>query len=236
MTSPITTAIFISRAKEIHGSKYDYSEMEYVNKRTKLKIKCNTCGKYFYQSPLLHLKSKHCPYCFGTYNYSKAEVLEQLRIMFGDKYEYLDIENYKNKHSYLIIRCKKCNRIFKQKLFIHKAGSGCRYCNSSKGECTIDDYLTKNNIVFYREKWFEDCRNKNPLPFDFYLPDYNLCIEFQGQHHYLENRYFKHDTLKYRKYNDKIKREYCNKNGIKLLEIKYDENIIDKLEKGLKHE
>lgn len=228
-----TTETFIKKAKEIHDNKFDYSETIYINMRTKIKIKCKKCGKVFQQTPYWHLNSKNCPICFGTHQYTEKEIIEKAKEIHPNEYEYLGIENYKNKNSYLIIKCKKCEKIFKQKIASHFSGSGCIHCNKSKGENKIENWLLKNNIMYEYQKRFSNCKNKNCLPFDFYLPNYNVCIEFQGQHHYESNRYFKHDTLEYRRKNDQIKRDYCKQNNIKLLEIKYNDDIEEKLMENL---
>ena len=98
-------------------------------------------------------------------------------------------------------------------------------------------WLNTHNILYEFQYRFENCKNKKPLPFDFYLPDYNTCIEFQGQQHYMATAFSNQITdsnlvnnLKYVRLNDKIKREYCKNNKIILLEIKYDENTEEKLE------
>ena len=72
--------------------------------------------------------------------------------------------------------------------------------------------------------------------FDFYLPDYNLCIEFDGIQHFLPNVRFGGEIgfIK-RVNNDKIKTDFCKNNNIKVLRIKYDENIIEKLKNKLKN-
>ena len=71
-------------------------------------------------------------------------------------------------------------------------------------------------------KRFDDCRDQRTLPFDFYLPKYNLCIEYQGSQHYMPTRRFGDDKkLLYRQKHDHIKREYCRDKGINLLEIPY---------------
>ena len=104
---------------------------------------------------------------------------------------------------------------------------------ASKGENTIWEWLKANTIDFIYQKKFEDCKDKNPLPFDFYLPTYNLCIEFQGSQHYDPGFYIrikknKEEGLKkfnIQKYHDELKRIYCKENNINFLEIKYNENI-----------
>ena len=101
--------------------------------------------------------------------------------------------------------------------------------NCSYGEQKIQDILEKMNINFLNQYWFKDLRgnNKQPLRFDFYLLDYNILIEFQGEQHYEEIQYFK-SNLKENQKRDNQKREYCKKNNIKLIEIPYwDFEIID---------
>lgn len=88
------------------------------------------------------------------------------------------------------------------------------------------------NISFKQEHIFKDCVNPKtnyPLRFDFYLPDYNCCIEYDGQQHYYEGHF--NDSLIDRQIKDKIKNEYCNKHNIKLIRIKYTDfnNINEKM-------
>lgn len=110
-------------------------------------------------------------------------------------------------------------------------GQGCPKCNTSKGEKTIANWLSKNNISYEQQKTFNDCRNKLPLPFDFYLPDYNICIEYNGKQHYEPIDYFggkeAFDGVVMR---DKIKEKYCNENNIYLIKIAYNTNIYEELQ------
>lgn len=96
----------------------------------------------------------------------------------------------------------------------------CSECHSSLGENKVKDILEKLNISYIREYRFFDCRNKLPLPFDFYLPDYNCCIEYDGIQHFQETGY-SHENLILRQNNDKIKTQYCLDNNIVLLRIPY---------------
>jgi hypothetical protein len=63
MLPKMTQEEFVARSKSIHGDKYDYSKVVYVNSSTKVAIKCNHCGNIFYQSPNVHLKKCGCPLC-----------------------------------------------------------------------------------------------------------------------------------------------------------------------------
>lgn len=143
----------------------------------------------------------------------------------------------------LQIQCK-CGNIYETS-FVNFKKHGvqqCRSCSSkqSKNESFISSILDKMSITYITEKRFQDCRDKKPLPFDFYLPDYDLCIEYDGEGHYLESFYDGYyenpkQELLNRQYKDSIKTNYCKTHNINLLRIPYwkQENIqqiiIDKL-------
>ena len=93
----------------------------------------------------------------------------------------------------------------------------------------IRKYLELHNIDFYPEHWFPDCRDEKPLPFDFYLYNNNIAIEFDGEQHFEDTHYFNYSIEKNRLH-DEIKTDYCRKNDIKLIRIPYwDLNKIDKI-------
>lgn len=116
-----------------------------------------------------------------------------------------------------------------------KQNQGCPICNESKGEKVIRSYLENNRIEFIQEHRFSNCRHKLPLPFDFYIPDYNLCIEFDGRQHFESFDHFGGENeLKITQKRDKIKNDYCKDNGINLLRIPYWE--LDNIEKILDEE
>lgn len=102
------------------------------------------------------------------------------------------------------------------------SGYGCPQCNESKGERKIRIWLQQNKISYIFQYKYVDCKDKNPLPFDFYLPDYNCIIEYDGEQHYKANDYFGGiEKLKIQQKHEKIKNEYCKNNGILLLHIPY---------------
>lgn len=97
----------------------------------------------------------------------------------------------------------------------------------SKGEMAIAEFLKNEAIDFESEWYFKGLYNYNKttlLYFDFFIPDYNLVIEYDGQQHYDFNK------KEHQKVNDFLKNAYCRKNGINLLRIKYtDYNNIESL-------
>lgn len=92
----------------------------------------------------------------------------------------------------------------------------------SKGERKIESALINLDINYESQYVFYDCRSQNNrvLYFDFYLPDYNTCIEYDGEQHFVG---WKRDasTLITIKQNDKRKDTYCAKKGIQLIRIPY---------------
>lgn len=116
-----------------------------------------------------------------------------------------------------------------------RSNRSCPICNESKGEQVIRLYLKKNNIEFKRECKFDDCKHKKGLPFDFYISQYNLCIEFDGRQHFESEDFFGgEESFRLTKIRDEIKNNYCRDNGINLLRIPYYE--LDNIEKILDEE
>lgn len=105
----------------------------------------------------------------------------------------------------------------------HTMSCGCKH--QSKWEMFIRDYLISLNVAFQPQKRFADCKNKKQtdmLPFDFYLPDYNLCIEYDGEHHFHPIVIWGgYEKFLINQENDSIKNEYCSSRNITLLRLPY---------------
>ena len=120
---------------------------------------------------------------------------------------------------------------------------GCPSCASSNGERIIEQFLNKNKIKFIREFTFKNCADERLLRFDFYLPQYNICIEYDGEQHFKpinfggcdNNQAIKsfNKTVKH----DNIKNNYCKTHNIKLIRIDYKnfKNIEEILYKKILH-
>lgn len=98
-------------------------------------------------------------------------------------------------------------------------------CALSRGEALIQKILSELNISFTPQYTFKDCINPKTnflLKFDFYLPDYNCCIEYDGEQHFRAlGGWSTEEHLKETQYRDNIKNQYCKKNNIKLIRIPY---------------
>jgi len=224
----MTNEEIIEKFKKIHGNKYDYSLFEYVNSNSKIKITCKNHG-VFEQTPHNHLSGKGCQVCGGRKIITKEELIKEFNKKHNNFYDYNLVE-FINFHSPIKIICR-IHGEFKQSPNNHKKGQGCPSCSESKGEKEIRNFLIKNSILFYPQHKFSDCKNIKELPFDFYIEKHKICIEYNGKQHYEPIEYFggQENFLKTKK-RDKIKKDYCKNNNIKLFIIKYNENINKKLE------
>lgn len=136
----------------------------------------------------------------------------------------LNPEDYvRNTSRNLKVLCGNCNKTFKTSLAIYDRNmtGKCPDCNElSYGEYIISLILDKYKIDYTRQEHFNgDCHDIRNLPFDFYLPDYNLCIEFDGQGHF-EPKWGEESFLR-TILHDGMKNNYCRWNNIKLLRIPY---------------
>lgn len=228
----LNTVEFINRANKKHKNKYDYSLVDYKGIFTDIKIVCPKHGE-FIQTPDRHLNSYGCTRCgieVCSYKrtYTTSEFIGKSIKVHGDKYDYTLSEYVKSRIPIKII-CKLHGE-FCQTPTNHWSGKGCIRCCESKGEREVAKILSDKNIIFEAQKKFELCKNKSYLPFDFYLPKHNICIEFDGSQHERPVEWFggKEDFFK-RVENDKIKTKFCIDNKIKLIRIKVGHNIIEKL-------
>lgn len=238
---------FIKRAIKVHGDAYNYSAVTFSSAKDKIKIFCNYHNGFFEQQVSAHLSGHKCHQCFGNGLYTNEELIRLFIGKHGIKYDY-SLVNYKGIFEKIKIICP-IHKLFEQIAKTHLGGGGCPLCNESRGEKTIASLLNKINISYERQFTFEDCKgvykNSKRLPFDFYIPDLKICIEYDGDAHFkpvqfrgmsLERAIKSFNNTKR---NDKIKTQYCKDNNIDLLRIPYthfkkiDEILTDKLIKGI---
>lgn len=206
------------------------------------------CKKHGEKTARLYnfVSGKKCPDCFRDMQSiayrTDCDIVESEIASFGGVL--LNKEDYKNQtEKNLEILCPECHEniiLTSRRNFLQHEGQVCDCCvlKGSRGERRIMQVLDNNNVNYEQGKWFDDCRDVNPLPFDFYLPDYNTIIEFDGEQHFKDRGYkigIFSDSLEYTQKHDKIKNDYCKQNGIELIRIPYWEydNIEDILIKKL---
>lgn len=225
----ITNEEFIKKITLIHGDTYDYSLVNYKNVTTKIEIICKKCGKHFWQSPRHHLSGHGCPFCAGLAKLTLEDFIEKSNKVHNYFYKYNNIKEIKNNREKVSITCP-VHGDFLMRPNNHLMGQGCPRCNQSHGENKINNFLIEHNIKFEREKRFDGCRNIRPLPFDFYLLELNTCIEYDGEQHFNSiEAWGGEKKFKNLQSRDIIKNQFCFNNNIKLIRIKYNENIEEKL-------
>ena len=218
---------FIEKANFVHNNKYDYSKVNYKNAHIKVEIVCSEHG-VFEQKPNSHLMGYGCSSCGGNKKLTNDVFIKKSNIIHNNKYDY-SLVNYKNNRTKVKIICPK-HDIFKQTPSNHLTGHGCSKCYNSIGEKFIENYFIDKKILYEPQKKFNGCKYKYKLKFDFYLPNKNCCIEFDGKQHFEKYNFEKNnDRLENRKKRDQIKNIYCQENNIKLHRIKYSDNLIEKL-------
>lgn len=180
------------------------------------------------------LKTGHAKSCGCLQRQKAAEIGRENKIdLTGKKFGHLTViedTGRRNNHRIPIWKCQ-CDCKNKTIVFVSggnlKSGAvtSCGH-SRSKGEEKILSILQTLGIKFETQKTFKDCINpktKRPLRFDFYLPDYNVCIEYDGEQHfsYTNHGWNNEANFEQQKNRDKIKQEYCNLTNIKLVHIPY---------------
>ena len=121
------TNIFIAKARAIHGDRYGYSKVEYVNSKTKVRIACPIHGD-FLQRPDLHLSGSICPKCSNDNRMNSLEFyIELSKKKHGDKYDFSHAVYLGSRHN-IEIHCKECGNIFYRTPQNLIRGNGCRMC------------------------------------------------------------------------------------------------------------
>jgi hypothetical protein len=211
---------FIKKSIEIYGDIYDYSNSIYKNIYSDIKIKCKIHGEFTIKPSHFLYEKNGCPYCSKNRYKNLDFFIDDANRIHNNKYKYELIKDL-NKLSYINIICPIHGK-FIQRIDSHISGNGCANCNESKGESKICEFLDKNGIKFKRQFIFEGCKNKQNLPFDFYLIDYNMCIEYDGEQHFNPIQYFGGPKkLQEIRINDSIKNKFCLDNEIKIVRISY---------------
>ena len=202
---------------------------DYINNSTKIKHKCKY-GHIYPQTPNAHLQGIGCSICSGN----RKKTPEEYYNLCKEKGYDLPIEDYKGSKIRIKHRCK-IGHVYEQRPNNHLNGASCPFCNESKGEKYIINYLDKHYIKYIPQKTFEGLKDKQPLSYDFYLPDYNTLIEYQGIQHYESVSFNGKDStdLEKQKYHDRIKQRFAKENGYKLLRPTYKTNTQEKINKYL---
>lgn len=229
-TQKLTTKEFIEKAKEKWGDKYTYENVKYTKSNVDVMVTCPIHGD-FPVTPNHFLNNRGCPKCGKNYTPTTEEFIDRLKEVNGDRYTY-EKTIYKSTHEPVILTCPIHGDFINEPSNLLK-GQGCPNCAESILEKEISELLKKNNILFERQKRFLWLGRQS---LDFYLPDYNIAIECQGEQHFEPVEMFG-GILQYEKQveNDKLKEINCKLNNVLILycarKKKYIDNvkILDKI-------
>jgi hypothetical protein len=223
MSCRSTVDKLIIRANNKHKNKYDYSlitEEIYKNQHEKYSFICPLHG-IFKQSFRAHLAGQGCPKCFTNNCLTYDAFVQKAILKHKNKYDYSEVI-YINNHTKVKIKCVDCDEYYFQTPNDHLDGCGCPRCKINKGESLIEMILKNNNIKFEMFKSYKNCCYKLPLRFDFYIPDKNILIEFDGWQHFFANDYFGgEESFILQEIKDEIKNKYAEDNNISLIRIPY---------------
>ena len=207
----------------------------YINYKTKIKCKCKIDNYEWYANPTNLISGTGCPSCKnknkGKHKLSNNEFLKRLYEIGNDV---IILEKYNGIYSKIECKCNICNYIWKTTPQNLLRGCACPNCNKSKGENKIKEIFILHNILFESQKTFSNLfgLGNGLLSYDFYLPQQNILIEYQGEFHDGKAKFSSNKKLIKQKEHDKRKKQYAIDNNIELLEIWYWD--FDKIENILK--
>ena len=239
-----TTEEFIKQSNKTHNNKYDYSKSVYKYSTDLITIICPIHGE-FKQVATKHLNGTGCPKC-GTiegHNKQKStlkEFIQKANIKHNSFYNYSKVE-YINSYTKVVITCP-IHGDFEQEPNRHLQGAGCPSCCKSHGETLIESILNTLKINFKAQYQISIDKTINTSGYayiDFYLPDYNCFIEYNGEQHY-RPMHFSGGELTFRRQikRDNYVKNYCKDNNIMLIEFKFSDSqdYIIKILNNLKNE
>lgn len=226
---------FIEKARGVHGDKYDYSKVEFIDSKTPVCIICPKHGA-FYQTPNGHLLGHGCRKCYAEETSKRLTKTAEDFLIIARKvhqgaYDYSLME-YTNRNNPIKILCPK-HGPFMQTPKSHIRGAGCPMCNNSILEDIVTKTLIKNDIPFVPQKTFSWLKHDGTLHLDFFLYKHNIAIECQGIQHFQEVEFWGgKEGLKRTQERDRTKKVLCEERGIKMLyfsnlKIRYPYRVIE---------
>lgn len=192
-------------------------------------LRCNKCGNIIYKKPgkMTGSEREGCYICSGKNHYKTKETLQkEVDIKYPNKYQI--IGEYVRARAPIKILNLKCGHEYDITPDNLLRGKGCPFCKQSSYENYVDEFMKNHYPSFVKQKKYDDLRGVGgrALSFDYFLPEYNICIEIDGQYHFyrdilprFESYLNSYNNLTQ---NDELKNKYCQSHNIPLLRIKYD--------------
>lgn len=199
---------------------YDWlNRSSYINASSIIEHRCRRCGHIAHSNISSIVNGRTCRNC-GSYKKKTTEEFAIYALSVDDGYELLS--EYLTCKDKVSLRHISCGRVFEMTPDAFVGGNRCPHCLMSHGETDVKNALDDAGLHYIQQYKFPDCKNKRALPFDFYIPELNTCIEFNGQQHYRVVEHFGGERgFERRTSNDRVKQKYCADNGISLVTIPY---------------
>lgn len=204
---------------------------KYTNTCTKTRFKCLLDTYEWDTTPFSLLKGHGCPECFRTNSMNTHEEF-LIKLKERNYHNITIVSKYDGICETIYAKCNDCGNIFESTPHNLYHNVGCPICNLTVGETSIREYLESNNVQYDMQVRYDDLLgiNNGKLSYDFYIPTYNLLIEYQGEFHDGTARQQSDEEYKIQQEHDRRKKDYAEENNIKLLEIWYwDFNNIEKI-------
>ena len=222
--------------EEIESNGYILLDDKYTNAHEKLHMLCPHGHKYNAEYGSFH-SGVRCPCESKTHGIKHDE--NHIINTLHDDYNFKLIGTYVNAHTAMELKCERCGEI--NLLSWHQVTTckvRCMHCRdkvTSYGELKVKDFLSEHGFTYTMQKRFSECIDVKTLPFDFYLDELNIAIEYDGEQHYKKCFGMTNKELCDRKRKDDIKTQFCINNNIYLIRIPYwdFDNIENILEKEL---
>lgn len=226
-----TTAQFSREVANSHEGQFILTG-NYTNCDTKTSYKCSIHNTTVKSTPTIFMRTQYpCHKCLSIFlkeSNRKSDSTFKQELEQRHSGSIISLDTYVNTHTHLRYKCLKCNKVFSAEPNSILRLSGCPYCASSKGEQYIKSVLEENDIMFVPQKRFDKCKDIRPLPFDFYLPNQKVLIEYDGKQHYAPIEYFGGiEKYKSQVKRDSIKDSFAKDNGYTLLRIPYSMKFQD---------
>lgn len=220
---------FSDEVHKIYGNKYEILD-PYVNATTSIRVVHLTCGTMYKVKPYSFIKGHECRKCSNKSKGVKiSKALTKSNDLFIKQLEantnnsISSVEEYKGATHSITFKCNNCNHVFlAAPTDVLSHNTRCPYCKASSGEQMIINYLDSKGIDYEFQKKFDDLKDSTFLSYDFYIPSFNLLIEYQGEQHYHPIKYMGgEEKFKLQKEHDRMKAEYAEKHNIKELILDY---------------
>lgn len=197
----------------------------YHRSHEKIKVIHVDCGNKYWVDPDSFVNGgRRCPKCYGNIRKTIKQFREEVSTLTHGEYACVS-KYYVNNRTNVEIKHLVCGNKYKVTPHDFVEGNRCPYCKQSKGERLVQSILEKNGVPYEIQKRFKWCRRENGsyLPFDFYLPNMNMCIEYDGIQHFKSVKYFGgKKKLLSQQDRDNFKNRCCLSKKISVIRVPYN--------------